>query len=93
MLEASKQDVQQNYSDERDCPDGIASLLEWGNPNINDDRGSSTNPGVLTDIFARVGGSNPDRTVSTDVIMRIHSSNVVGDNLWLWRADHVNLQP
>jgi hypothetical protein len=23
----------------------------------------------------------------------IHSGNVVGDNLWLWRADHVKLCP
>eukprot|EP00957_Ditylum_brightwellii_P146185 11130782-Ditylum_brightwellii.AAC.1 len=38
MLEESKQDVQHNYSDEHDCPDDIASLLKWGNPNINDNR-------------------------------------------------------
>uniref|UniRef100_A0A7S4MRK7 Pectate lyase superfamily protein domain-containing protein n=1 Tax=Odontella aurita TaxID=265563 RepID=A0A7S4MRK7_9STRA len=57
------------------------------------DPGNPSNPGVLTDVFARVGGSNLNRTVSTDVMVRIHSGNVVGDNLWLWRADHVDLRP
>jgi hypothetical protein len=28
-----------------------------------------------------------------DIMIRIHSDNVVGDNLWLWRADHVKLCP
>lgn len=70
-----------------------ASLLEWGDEDIPDDDGNEDNPGVLTDIFARVGGSNLDRKVSTDTMVRIHSGNVVGDNLWLWRADHVKLRP
>jgi len=72
--------------------DKVRSLLEWGLPGKKDD-GDAVRPGVLTDIFARVGGSNLDRTVSTDVIIRIHSSNVMGDNLWLWRADHMKLRP
>jgi hypothetical protein len=72
--------------------DGVRSLLEWGIPGVKDE-GIADKPGVLTDIFARVGGSNLDRTVSTDVMIRIHSSNVMGDNLWLWRADHMKLRP
>ena len=24
-----------------------------------------------------------------NVMVRIHSGNVLGDNIWLWRADHV----
>lgn len=90
MLQASKQEIEANFPDTRDCPDGVASLLEWGYPDA-DDRGQTENPGVLTDVFARVGGPDLDRTVSTDVMIRIHSSNVVGDNLWLWRADHLKL--
>jgi hypothetical protein len=76
----------------------VASLLEWGEEKgqqsnqDDEDVGSPSNPGVLTDIFARVGGSNLNRQVSTDVMIRIHSSNVMGDNLWLWRADHVQLR-
>lgn len=70
----------------------VASLIEWGDEDIQHDKGNSSNPGVLSDIFARVGGSNLNRRVSTDVMVRIHSGNVVGDNLWLWRADHVKLR-
>jgi len=93
MLEASVQDKRNddNGSATQNV-DGIASLFEWGSPDVTDDNGDPDFPGVLTDIFVRVGGSNPDRSVSTDVMVRIHSSNVVGDNLWLWRADHVKLR-
>merc|ERR1712038_867297 len=69
-------------------------FIQWGeNGKSDQDPGNAKNPGVLTDIFARVGGSNLNRTVSTDVMVRIDSGNVYGDNLWLWRADHVKLQP
>jgi hypothetical protein len=71
--------------------DGRRSLLEFGEPGVLD-AGDARNPGVLTDVFARVGGTNLNRDdVKTDVIIRVHSGNVVGDNLWLWRADHVKL--
>uniref|UniRef100_A0A7S3XUP5 Uncharacterized protein n=1 Tax=Heterosigma akashiwo TaxID=2829 RepID=A0A7S3XUP5_HETAK len=56
------------------------------------DPGDPGNPGVLTDVFARVGGSNPDRRVATDVMVRLHAGHLYGDNLWLWRADHVALR-
>lgn len=68
----------------------ITSLLEWGEQWSNDP-GDETNPGVLSDVFARVGGLMRD--VSTDVMIRLHSGNIYGDNLWLWRADHTQLQP
>lgn len=73
----------------------VSSLLEWGNFG-EEDRGDRENPGALHDIFARVGGSplrheldDSSRLVSTDVMVRIHSGWVYGDNLWLWRADHL----
>ena len=31
------------------------TLLKWGSPNFS---GSSSNPGVMSDVFARVGGRN-----------------------------------
>jgi hypothetical protein len=75
-------------------PTAIASFIEISNSTLEEpDLGNPENPCVLTDIFARVGGSNLDRTVSTDIMICIHSGNVVGDNLWLWRADHVKLCP
>ena len=46
--------------------------------------------GFLYDCFARVGGTNDStkNQVYADVMVQINSSNVVCDNLWLWRADH-----
>lgn len=66
-----------------------STLLDWcATPNSC--ALPSANPGVLSDIFARVGG--PDKTdrdsVGVDVMVRIAANNVVADNLWLWRADH-----
>ena len=48
---------------------------------------------IHLDVFARVGGSSLDRNVSTDAMLVLHSGNIIGDNLWLWRADHVVLGP
>ena len=33
-----------------------------------------------------------NRSISTNVMIRIHSGHVLGDNLWLWRADHMALR-
>jgi len=63
-----------------------AVLLRWGGP------GSSENPSVLSDVFARVGG--PGSTdVRADVMAEVSASHVVLDNVWLWRADHSELAP
>ena len=62
-----------------------SSLLQWGDDAVVD-HGDAANPGLLSDVFARVGGSSLDRTVSTDTMIIIHSGNIIGDNLWLWRA-------
>ena len=69
----------------------IASLLEWGDQGIQDP-GNRQNPGTLHDIFVRVGGSTFNRNVTTDIMVRLHSGNIYGDNIWLWRADHVQLK-
>ena len=53
--------------------------------------GSSANhasdPTVLSDVFARIGGATVGKATET---LQVNSSNVVGDDLWLWRADHGN---
>lgn len=86
MLEAS-------YLEKKD-PNMTSCFIQWGESGGADkDPGNPNNPGSLTDIFARVGGSNLNRQVSTNVMIRIDSGNVYGDNLWLWRADHVKLNP
>ena len=38
------------------------------------------------DVFARVGGASYERNVSTDAMIVLHSGNIIGDNIWLWRA-------
>ena len=42
----------------------------------------AANPVFLYDIFCRA------TTGTADCFVTINSNNVVGDNLWLWRADH-----
>eukprot|EP00930_Biecheleria_cincta_P016376 TRINITY_DN13343_c0_g2_i1.p1 TRINITY_DN13343_c0_g2~~TRINITY_DN13343_c0_g2_i1.p1 ORF type:complete len:702 (+),score=80.56 TRINITY_DN13343_c0_g2_i1:73-2178(+) len=70
----------------------VSTLLQWGEPEVIY-AGSPANPGVMSDVFARVGGPDLDRSIGVDVAVRIHSGNVIGDNLWLWRADHALLDP
>ncbi|CAL1167908.1 unnamed protein product [Cladocopium goreaui] len=70
----------------------LSSLLEWGEAGELSS-GDAAAPGVLSDIFARVGGPDFDRSIGVDVVLRIHSNHVVGDNLWIWRADHAFLDP
>ena len=47
----------------------------------------AANPTVLYDVSTRIGGATAGK-VTTSII--INSDNVIGDNLWLWRADHGN---
>lgn len=56
------------------------NLLWWSNG------GDPKNPGLLSDVFARVGG--PDTSmVSAEVMIAVSGSHVVMDNVWAWRAD------
>jgi hypothetical protein len=59
------------------------TLLQIGEPGSSASHAS--NPIFLFDIFARAGGAVVG---SADCFVVIHSNNVVGENLWLWRADH-----
>lgn len=69
---------------------GAPALLRWGTGY----KGNLTNPGFLYDIPARVGGPDPASTsVSCDAMVVINNGYVVGDNLWLWRADHSKSGP
>jgi hypothetical protein len=47
----------------------------------------SSNPTVLSDLFVRVGGAGIGRATRS---LDINSNDVIGDHLWLWRADHGN---
>ena len=43
-------------------------------------------PICLSDVYFRVGGGK--YAGKTDNCITINSNNVLGDNLWVWRADH-----
>lgn len=45
----------------------------------------SANPTVLSDLFVRVGGAGVGKATRS---LEINSNDVIGDHLWLWRADH-----
>ena len=60
-----------------------ATLLRWGDR--AGDAGDAANPGVLSDVFGRVGGPDapaPAPEVQADVLLTINSDNVVIDNTW-----------
>lgn len=44
------------------------------------------NPTILSDVYFRVGGGKMAGKVKS--CLTVNSNNVVGDNLWVWRADH-----
>ncbi len=64
-------------------PLASSSLLQVGAAASSLDH--STNPICLYDICSRVGGATAGTTTTC---VTINANNVVGDNLWLWRADH-----
>jgi hypothetical protein len=65
------------------------ALLRVGLPSTSPFAGDPTNPVVLSDLFARVGGPDGGAAVAQATAMVVVAAgNVVGDNLWLWRADH-----
>jgi len=65
-------------------PKQTEALLLWGDGSY---AGDPSNPGFLQDVPMRVGGPEASG-VQTDSMLKIQSGNVIGDNLWLWRADH-----
>lgn len=61
------------------------SLLSLGNSPTGVSHAS--NPSALYDLYFRVGGVI---AASADTSLVINSNDVIGDNFWLWRADHGN---
>ncbi len=59
------------------------TLLQVGTPGASVSH--AADPIFLYDIVCRAGGAIAG---SASGLVTINSSNVVGDNLWLWRADH-----
>jgi len=61
-------------------------LLEWG------EIGDTCEHCVISDLFTRVGGPDGTNALPTavDVFVHLKSGGIVGDNFWLWRADHTH---
>ncbi|MGC4806982.1 discoidin domain-containing protein [Micromonospora sp. DT233] len=45
----------------------------------------AANPTSLHDVFFRIGGPGVGRATTT---LTVNSDDVIGDHMWLWRADH-----
>jgi hypothetical protein len=46
---------------------------------------NAANPNSIEDVYFRIGGDGANKATNSLVI---NSPNTIGDNLWLWRADH-----
>ena len=64
-----------------------SALLKWGSVGHV---ASASQPGLISDVFARVGGPTNSRSeeVTAEVMIELNSDNVIIDHTWLWRADH-----
>lgn len=63
------------------------NLIQWGD---GSHPGNAKHPSFMHDVFARVGGPDgtPKHPVGVEVMVAVHSGHVIGDDMWLWRADH-----
>ena len=59
------------------------TLLQIGEPGSS--ASHAADPLFFYDIFCRVGGASVGKATS---MVTIFCNDVVGDNFWLWRADH-----
>lgn len=50
--------------------------------------GDAEKNNYLSDLFFRVGGTDTEKPVSVKCCATINSNHVIGDNFWVWRADH-----
>ncbi|MFC5000007.1 discoidin domain-containing protein [Dactylosporangium cerinum] len=47
----------------------------------------AANPTSLHDVYFRIGGAHVGNAT---VSLQVNSNNVIGDHMWVWRADHGN---
>jgi F5/8 type C domain len=59
------------------------TLVEVGQPGSA--AGHAADPTSLHDVFFRIGGIGVGKATNTLVV---NSNDVIGDHMWLWRADH-----
>jgi hypothetical protein len=63
-------------------PNGSPALLQVGSPGA---AGDANNPILLQDLFFRVGG---DEIGMAERCIVINTDYTIGDDFWVWRADH-----
>lgn len=63
------------------------NLVVVGSENCKAD-GSTGGNIYLSDVFFRIGGTATDAGCKVKNTITINADNVVGDNFWVWRADH-----
>lgn len=61
------------------------TFVQIGDKNAH--KNHKNNPTLLTDVFLRVGGTKDIKT-SANTVVEVNSNDVIGDDLWIWRADH-----
>lgn len=61
------------------------TLLMVGDADSDTDH--SANPILLSDVFFRVGGVEIQPTAVQSCVV-LNSNGIIGDNFWVWRADH-----
>ena len=59
-------------------------LVQIGTPGSTANH--AANPTSLHDVFVRIGGGS--HLGKATVSLQVNSNNVIGDHMWLWRADH-----
>ncbi|MBR4760439.1 MAG: sialidase [Lachnospiraceae bacterium] len=52
------------------------------------DKSHEDDPIRLYDLFFRVGGASDKYDAKADTCVVLNSNDVIGDNFWVWRADH-----
>ncbi len=67
------------------------SLIEIGEEGA--DARHTDNPICLADMFFRSGGGRMFQYESTEINRTMIINDVLGDNFWLWRADHSSYAP
>lgn len=61
-------------------------LLAVGTEGVSSD-GEDREATLLADVFFRVGGAKGYDT-EVDCCVELHQDGIIGDNFWVWRADH-----
>ncbi len=61
------------------------TLLEVGTE--GGDQSHKENPISLSDVYFRVGGALEVPAKTKNCVI-LHSNDIIGDNFWVWRADH-----